>query len=379
LDIRAEASGNPHAEEVSRMFQVVDEAFNMAARGASTISFDREVGRSMRVLRILVTGFDPFSDSGDTAPRAGDWNPSGAAALALDGSRVAIRRGVIAAVEAVVLPVSFNEFRSGGTEGIVEQIVRPQAGTVDAVITVSMDPNMTTDAPIRLEQFAVGVSGLDTLTPHRMLPAERPRRRGLEATPGHETDPAIVESTADVERIRSDMAGRTGDDVPTPTVGTAITLRFANLTAANQALTALGLPETRSPQVEIADADAVRRILEHMERDAAHPTRINFSLGSQRFSAEVIEGPGGNFLSNEVSYRTLRVLEEEGSDAMSLHVHTPDAPHVPQPSEAGYTRAGRRRAEAEAEHTRSQVITALRQVIQSVGAQILERTPATTP
>ena len=43
------------------------------------------------------------------------------------------------AVEGVVLPVSFAEFRGGSRQPIVEQLVSAHAGEVDAVVTTSMD------------------------------------------------------------------------------------------------------------------------------------------------------------------------------------------------------------------------------------------------
>ena len=38
---------------------------------------------------------------------------------------------------------------------------------------------------------------------------------------------------------------------------------------------------------------------------------ISFRVGGQVFTAAVLEGPGGAFLSNEASYRVPRLLGEE--------------------------------------------------------------------
>src|SRR5262249_5941508 len=65
-------------EKLLRTLWWIEESLDLAARGASDISFAR--GKS--ILRFLVTGFDPFERSGSLkAPPKGTWNPSGAAVL----------------------------------------------------------------------------------------------------------------------------------------------------------------------------------------------------------------------------------------------------------------------------------------------------------
>src|SRR5207249_7667931 len=113
------SSATTHATNVQRIFTDLDAAFNLAARGATTISFNRRVPRGTTLIRVLVTGFDPFVGTGAVPP--GVVNPTGAAALALDNTTVPVGQGVTAAVESVVLPVSFDDFRCG----LVENIARP--------------------------------------------------------------------------------------------------------------------------------------------------------------------------------------------------------------------------------------------------------------
>ncbi len=85
-----------------------------AARGVSSVRFPR--GNTERV---LVSGFDPFVLDGI----GGDMrhsNPSGAAALQLDGARIRTRTGT-AVVQAVMLPVNYTDF----DQGIVEDAFGP--------------------------------------------------------------------------------------------------------------------------------------------------------------------------------------------------------------------------------------------------------------
>ncbi|MCG7206771.1 pyroglutamyl peptidase [Streptomyces arenae] len=78
--------------------------------------------------RILVTGFDPFTLDRDIRIS----NPSGASALALDGTVVRTAHGP-ARVETAVFPVRWDDFAAG----TVERTLRPYLPKVDLFTTVS--------------------------------------------------------------------------------------------------------------------------------------------------------------------------------------------------------------------------------------------------
>ncbi|MFJ3652218.1 pyroglutamyl peptidase [Streptomyces nigra] len=80
------------------------------------------------VRRILLTGFDPFTLDRDIRIS----NPSGATALALDGTVVETADGP-ARVETAVFPVRWRDF----AEGAVERALRPYLERVDLFTTVS--------------------------------------------------------------------------------------------------------------------------------------------------------------------------------------------------------------------------------------------------
>lgn len=94
------------------------------SRGQTTIRHPRDEG----VRRILLTGFDPFTLDRDVRIS----NPSGAAALALDGTVVETADGP-ARVETAVFPVRWRDF----AEGAVERALRPHLPGVDLFTTVS--------------------------------------------------------------------------------------------------------------------------------------------------------------------------------------------------------------------------------------------------
>jgi pyrrolidone-carboxylate peptidase len=96
-----------------------------ASRGQEAVRFP--AGRGVR--RVLMTGFDPFTLDRDI--RIG--NPSGAAALALDGTLVRTADGGWARVETMVFPVRWRDF----ADGAVERALRPHLPRVDLFTTVS--------------------------------------------------------------------------------------------------------------------------------------------------------------------------------------------------------------------------------------------------
>ncbi|MEU2620977.1 pyroglutamyl peptidase [Streptomyces sp. NPDC007157] len=93
------------------------------SRGQTDIRYP---GKGVR--RILVTGFDPFTLDRDIRIS----NPSGASALALDGTVVQTAKGP-ARVETAVFPVRWDDF----AQGTVERTLRPYLPKVDLFTTVS--------------------------------------------------------------------------------------------------------------------------------------------------------------------------------------------------------------------------------------------------
>jgi pyrrolidone-carboxylate peptidase len=96
----------------------------MTSRGQSSIRYPQEKGMK----RILVTGFDPFTLDQDIRIS----NPSGATALALDGTVIQTADGP-ARIETAMFPVRWADF----AEGTVERALRPYLPKVDLFTTVS--------------------------------------------------------------------------------------------------------------------------------------------------------------------------------------------------------------------------------------------------
>ncbi|RSO09502.1 pyroglutamyl peptidase [Streptomyces sp. WAC 05379] len=100
------------------------DALERTSRGQTDIRLPQGKG----IGRILVTGFDPFTLDRDIRIS----NPSGATALALDGTVIETADGP-ARVETAVFPVRWQDF----AEGTVERTLRPYLKQVDLFTTVS--------------------------------------------------------------------------------------------------------------------------------------------------------------------------------------------------------------------------------------------------
>ncbi|MEU6764768.1 pyroglutamyl peptidase [Streptomyces sp. NPDC046853] len=103
-------------------------ALEDASRGHDSISYPKKDAAGHRLKRILVTGFDPFTLDRDVRIS----NPSGATALALDGTVIETADGP-ARVETAVFPVRWDDF----AEGTVERTLRAHLPRVDLFTTIS--------------------------------------------------------------------------------------------------------------------------------------------------------------------------------------------------------------------------------------------------
>jgi hypothetical protein len=318
-----------------------------------------------------MTGFDPFEPSGSlAAPPKGTWNPSGAAVLALDNTEVPTKSSKGAAgtakVQGVILPVSFDQFRAGG-KGLVESIVTSKAPDIDAAVTVSMDPSIAASQPVRLERYVVGT--------HEVAGKLEPIPAAGSGSAGDE----ILESNAPLGQIAADTEKKSSDkdkEIPKPDIGEKITFRFASDSAGKAAASKLGgTAEPGIPRdVTISDEKIIHQIIGSMVRQP-NGTDISFKAAGGSFTATVVQGPGGNFLSNEVSYRMLRLLKQKGlpQDPLSFHVHTQGAAPVPQDQGTPASKAARTDALKAAGGLLGRLVGTLKRIISATAKVILDR------
>lgn len=230
------------------------DGLEQSSRGQDAVRFPPRAG----VKRILVTGFDPFTLDRDVRIS----NPSGATALALDGTTIRTADGP-ARVEAVVFPVRWRDF----AQGVVERALRPYLPHVDLFTTISQG---------RVGRFDV----------------ERVNGAWRGGFPDNEN----ASSTGTVPVT----------DPATQPQWTSTTLPYARIVAA------------RTGRFPVYDHTSVTEIPAGGTDPVVRPEGP--TAGSQARA-----GGGGDYLSNEIAYRATLLRDRLGL-GVSLpggHVHTP--------------------------------------------------------
>ncbi|NBM15575.1 pyroglutamyl peptidase [Streptomyces sp. GC420] len=225
-----------------------------ASRGQDSIAYPP---RHKGVKRILVTGFDPFTLDRDI--RIG--NPSGATALALDGTLIRTADGP-ARIETAVFPVRWADF----ADGTVERTLRPHLAGVDLFATVSQGRVGRIDIERHNGAWRGGFPDNENLSSTGTVPVADPA-----------SQPQWTTTTLPYDAI---VAGATG---PFP----------------------------------VYDNTAVTEI------PAGATVPVNRPHGPTPGST-ARSGGGGNYLSNEIAYRATLLRDRLGLASLpGGHVHTP--------------------------------------------------------
>ncbi|MFF9673539.1 pyroglutamyl peptidase [Streptomyces eurythermus] len=235
-------------------------AVERTSRGQDSI--DLPPGRGMK--RVLITGFDPFQLD-DDARRS---NPSGAAALALDGTTVRTPGG-LARVEAVVFPVRWADFADGTVERTLLPYFRPGPRRVDLFTTISQG---------------------------------RPGRFDVERTNGAWR--GGHPDNADVSRTETVPVPPGIPTVHPQPQWTSTTLPYAALTTA------------RTGPYPVHDNTAVTEIPAGGTAPVVRPNGPTPGSTAR-------QGGGGDYLSNEIAYRATLLRDALRLRVPGGHLHTP--------------------------------------------------------
>ena len=210
--------------------------------------------------RILLSGFDPFLLDQDIRRS----NPSGATALALDGTVVRTADGLVR-IETATFPVLWDPF----AHGVVEQTLLPHLGEVDMFVTVSQG---------RVGRFDV----------------ERynGRWRGGFRDNNNASSTGVIPIPGGVPTVEP-----APEFVPT-------TLPYADIVAANTGRFPV-YDQTSVVEIPAGQTDPVT------SPDGPTPGSVARA------------GSGGDYLSNEIAYRATLLRDALGLHTPSGHLHTP--------------------------------------------------------
>lgn len=227
-----------------------------SSRGRTELSYSQGTTK-----KILVTGFDPFL----LDRNIDQSNPSGVAAMLLDG-KVVEHNGIKAEINAVMIPVRYEDF----DQGLIEEVLAPYYATnsVDMIVTISMGRK-----DFDLERF--------------------PGKRRSVTAPDNLNVLSGGTKTAPIISKLNQMA------LP----GTELVEFSLPVSAMQQA---------KGPY-KVIDNHKVTTLTQTF-----HPKTL-----SQLTGDTAVAGSGGGYLSNEISYRSIRLRNELNSAIPTGHIHTP--------------------------------------------------------
>ncbi|UJF21785.1 hypothetical protein [Shewanella sp. OMA3-2] len=213
-------------------------------------------------IKILLTGFDPFFLDKDI----GQSNPSGVTALALDGYQFNVD-GKIAQIETVMIPVRFADFDKGIIESLLTPIYRDNS--VDMIFTVSMGR----------EQFDI------------------------------ERFPARNRSAAAPDNLNVFTGASKTNPLP-PMLN-------------NQALNGPEFVEFSLPITAMQKEQGHWQVNDNHQVTTTARGQFNAKSLNELQNETSVEGSGGGYLSNEISYRSILLMQQLGRNIPVGHIHTP--------------------------------------------------------
>lgn len=245
----------------TQQIQTLLSLFEQGSRGITDLEYTKEADK-----KILLTGFDPFL----LDKHINQSNPSGIAALQLDGQLIT-HQGVTAEINTVMIPVRYKDF----DDGMIESLLAPYyaLNNVDMIITVSMGRK-----DFDLERF-----------PGKRRSASAPDNVNIYAG-GSQEKPIIS--------------------------------RLHNQPLPGEEFVLFSLPVTQMQQAKgpykIIDNRKITSIGKSLKPEKSEPHSL-----SQLNGHIAVSGSGGGYLSNEISYRSIRLKEQLNSNIPTGHIHTP--------------------------------------------------------
>ncbi|HEY9103655.1 hypothetical protein [Chitinimonas sp.] len=255
------------------------------SRGMDDIHFDAD----RKIKRILLTGFDPFR----LDLNIDQSNPSGVAAMLLDGTEL-VMNGQKARIETALFPVRYADFDAG----IVEHFLSPwlttqQPAAQDWLEAARQARGQSVPSPKGQPQVdmvvtvSMGREGFDLERfPGRRRSALAPDNLGVRAG-GSREQPVIPQ-----------LAGRPLDGAE--------------------------FVEFSLPAAAMQRVPGPYKVIDNRWVTVVPNTRLAAGGLAALYGKTAVEGGGGGYLSNEISYRAVRLRDQLGLQTLPVgHIHTP--------------------------------------------------------
>lgn len=303
------------------------DTFDRTSRGMFDINFPAGQG----VKRLIMSGFDPYTLDGGpagTAPGAAGnnirhGNPSGATALALDGTTYHAKDGSLVFIEGYTLPVNYPEFERGYLEDTVGPFMLPGPRQVNASVTVSQAGPYEFD----LEMWNGRYHGV-SLGNDRFAPCPTVSGTPQLAINNNECDSMVVNR----------WGGPSTFNLNNPPQWTTTTLPVAQMIAANTGASVPRPPGDGWPDqstafgvvwhtnyTEFPDCTSTTRVSRNSPVPTTYPPPTPPIPPDQNSCS--YSGGGGNYLSNESAYRNTLLRDRMGLNIPAGHIHTPNMQH----------------------------------------------------
>ena len=247
------------------------ERLENSSRGRDSIEFTAGA-----VKKILVTGFDPFL----LDKHIDQSNPSGIVALNLDGQTLTYGQAS-AEIQTVIFPVRFEDFDAGEVEQLIEPLLKTRQ--VDMIVTVSMG---RTD--FDLEHF--------------------PGRRRSSGSP----DNLNVYSGGDETKPKIPLLNGAVIDGP----------EFLEFSLPYRAMQRVILDAKQNANKQQGEVTYPYLINDNRTITTLDGTFEAKTLAELK-GATAVRGSGGGYLSNEISYRNVRLAHKYQPLIPTGHIHTP--------------------------------------------------------
>ncbi|MBT3710388.1 MAG: hypothetical protein HOG19_13160 [Gammaproteobacteria bacterium] len=247
------------------------ERLENSSRGRDSIEFTAGA-----VKKILVTGFDPFL----LDKHIDQSNPSGIVALNLDGQTLTYGQAS-AEIQTVIFPVRFEDFDAGEVEQLIEPLLKTRQ--VDMIVTVSMG---RTD--FDLEHF--------------------PGRRRSSGSP----DNLNVYSGGDETKPKIPLLNGAVIDGP----------EFLEFSLPYRAMQRVILDAKQDANKQQGEGTYPYLINDNRTITTLDGTFEAKTLAELK-DATAVQGGGGGYLSNEISYRSVRLAHKYQPLIPTGHIHTP--------------------------------------------------------